>query len=306
MLEAAAGVPVNVSNRVGGAGVTGHSAGAQANPDGYTILTITVEVAMMHWRGLTDVSYKDYAPLCLFNRDPSALFVRADSDWQTLEDLRRHLEAQPESLRASGTALGGIWHLGCAGALVAMNLKPDAVVWVPSTGSAPALQELISGGIEIVCCSLPEARTLREGGKVRALGVMAEQRLTLFPDVPTLRDLGYDWSIGGWRGLALPRGTPPEVVARVGKVVGSVAGGQEFQTFLRNSGFGVNFEDAQVFAETLKREDRALGALLDAAIGKSTNEHAPGPWFFPILLSVGLAFFGLAIGIGQLRATPKR
>ena len=212
-LEAAAGVPVNVSNRVGGAGVTGHSAGAQANPDGYTILTITVEVAMMHWRGLTDVSYEDYAPLCLFNRDPSALFVRADSDWQTLEDLRRHLEAQPGSLRASGTALGGIWHLDCAGALVAMNLKPDAVVWVPATGSAPALQELISGGIEIVCCSLPEARTLREGGKVRALGVMAEQRLTLFPDVPTLRELGYDWSIGGWRGLALPRGTPPEVVA---------------------------------------------------------------------------------------------
>ena len=60
---------------------------------------------------------------------------------------------------------------------------------------------------------------------------------------------------------------------RVGKVVGSVAGGQEFQTFLRDSGFGVNFEDAQVFAETLKREDRALGALLDTAIGKSTNEH---------------------------------
>ena len=113
-LEAAAGVPVNVSNRVGGAGVTGHSAGAQANPDGYTILTITVEVAMMHWRGLTDVTYEDYAPLCLFNRDPSALFVRADSDWPTLADLRAPLEDHPDSLRASGTALWGIWHLACA------------------------------------------------------------------------------------------------------------------------------------------------------------------------------------------------
>ena len=304
-LEEATGVPVNVINRTGGAGVTGHSAGARASRDGYTLLTVTAEIAMMHWRGLTNVSYRDYEPVCLFNRDHTALFVRSDSEWKTLEDLRRSVESSPGKLRASGTALGGSWHLGCAGALIAMNLAPDSIVWVPSTGASPALQELISGGIEIVSCSLPEGRALLEGGEVRALTVMAPERLALFPDVPTLRELGYDWSLGAWRGIALPGGTPPEIVSKVTEVVAAVAGGEKFQTFIHESGYGVAFEDAATFAKTLETDDRVFGELLGRIIGESTNEDAPGPWFFPIVLGIGLVVFGLSIGIGSRAKTPS-
>lgn len=296
-LERETGVPVNVINRIGGGGVTGHSAGARANPDGYTVLTITTEITMMHWRGLTDVSYRDYTPLCLFNRDAAALIVRGDAPWKNLKELRDHIESHPGELRASGTALGGIWHLGCIGALLAMDFSSDFVVWVPSHGAAPAMQELLSGGIHIVCCSLPEARSLLESGDAKALGVMAEERVAQFPDVPTLREQGVDWTLGGWRGFALPRSAPPEVAAKVREVVSRVAGGESFQEFLRTSGFGVSFEDADAFANTLERDDRTSGRLIEKSLKGPSDEDqkVPGPWFFPLVLASGLVLLGFGL-----------
>ena len=69
-------MPVNVVNRTGGSGVVGHSAIATAAPDGYTLGIITVEIGMMHWQGLTELTYKDYTPLALMNEDPAGLQVR--------------------------------------------------------------------------------------------------------------------------------------------------------------------------------------------------------------------------------------
>src|SRR5918996_5513333 len=81
LMEAELGVPVNVVNRTGGSGVVGHSAIATAEPDGYTLGVVTVEVNMMHWQGLTELTYEDYTPIALYNADPAGLQVRADSEW---------------------------------------------------------------------------------------------------------------------------------------------------------------------------------------------------------------------------------
>ena len=75
VLERDLGVPVNVVNRTGGSGVVGHSAIATAAPDGYTLGIITVEIGMMHWQGLTELSYKNYTPLALMNEDPAGIQV---------------------------------------------------------------------------------------------------------------------------------------------------------------------------------------------------------------------------------------
>ncbi|HZB39072.1 MAG TPA: tripartite tricarboxylate transporter substrate-binding protein, partial [Beijerinckiaceae bacterium] len=73
------GVPVSVVNRTGGSGVVGHSAIATAAPDGYTLGIVTVEIGMMHWQGLTELTSENYTPLALVNEDPAAVTVRADS-----------------------------------------------------------------------------------------------------------------------------------------------------------------------------------------------------------------------------------
>ena len=142
LLEEELGQPVNVVNRTGGSGVVGHSAIATAEPDGYTIGLITVEIAMMHWQGLTELTPENYTALGQVNLDPGGLMVSADSEYGTAADLLAAIkEQEPGTFSASGTGQGGIWHLGLAGWLLSEGLEADRVTWVPSQGAAPGLPE---------------------------------------------------------------------------------------------------------------------------------------------------------------------
>src|SRR4051812_26088997 len=114
LLEKDLGQPINVVNRTGGSGVVGHQAIAGAAPDGYTIGLITVEISMMHWQGLTDLSGASYTPIGLVNIDPAGLQVRADAPYKTAMDLVNAVKANPGKFKASGTGQGGIWHLAVA------------------------------------------------------------------------------------------------------------------------------------------------------------------------------------------------
>jgi tripartite-type tricarboxylate transporter receptor subunit TctC len=205
LLEQDLGVPVNVVNATGGDGVTGHSRGALARPDGYTMTLVTVEIASLHWRGMTNISPHDFAAVGLVNRDAAAVFVRADAPWRDLKALEAAIRAAPRELRASGTSTAGIWHLATAGWLTTAGLKATDVTWVSIGGSAPSLQELAAGGLDLVMCSLPEAQALLSAGRVRSLGVMAETRLAQFADVPTFAEQGVAWRIETVRGLAVPK-----------------------------------------------------------------------------------------------------
>ena len=201
--------PVSVVNRTGGNGVVGHSAIAEATPDGYTIGLITVEIGMMHWQGLTKLNGASYTPLGLVNADPAGLQVRADSPYKTAKELVDAIKANPGKLKASGTGQGGIWHLSIAGMLKSLNIDPAAAPWVPSNGAAPGLQDLVAGGVDIVPCSIPEARSLIDAGKVKSLAIMDPNPPSLYPNVPPLKAaLGTDWSMAAWRGMAAPKGHP--------------------------------------------------------------------------------------------------
>jgi tripartite-type tricarboxylate transporter receptor subunit TctC len=265
LLKQELGVPVNVVNRTGGGGAIGHTAIATAKPDGYTIGMPTVEITMMHWMGLTEVTYKDLAPIALVNADPSAINVRTDSPWKTYEDLVAYVKANPGKLKDSGTGQGGIWHLGMAGWLKAIGLEPDAIHWIPSKGAAPALQDLMAGGIDMSTCSLPEAATLIEAGRVRPLAIMADERDPKFPDVPTLKEKGADWTCSAWRGVAGPKGLPSEIVTILAEAVAKVHKSKEFLDFMKNRGYGVRWLDAAAFAEFLAKADKEHGEVMRAA-----------------------------------------
>jgi tripartite-type tricarboxylate transporter receptor subunit TctC len=295
LLEQDLGVPVNVVNATGGDGVTGHSRGALARPDGYTLTLVTIEIATLHWRGMTSISTADFAPVGLINRDAGAIFVRADAPWRTLRDLEQAVREAPGKLRASGTATAGIWHLALAGWLSQVGLKPTDVIWVSIAGSAPSLQELLAGGIDFVSCSLPEAQALLAAGRIRSLGVMADARVPQFPDVPTLREQGVDWTLGTLRGLGAPRDTPPERVQVLAAAVRRVVEGEAYQTAMRRSGFTPAYEDPAQLQATLAETDQRLGALLgsDAFRGLATKQF--GPMFFPSVLGAALVLVSLGL-----------
>lgn len=300
LLEQDLGVPVNVVNATGGDGVTGHSRGALARPDGYTLTLVTIEIATLHWRGMTSISHRDFAPVGLVNRDAGAIFVRADAPWRTLRDLEQAIRREPRRLRASGTATAGIWHLALAGWLSAVGLKPTDVLWVSIAGSSPSLQELMAGGIDVVSCSLPEAQALLSAGRVRSLGVMADARLAQFPDVPTFREQGVDWTLGTLRGLGAPKDTPPERVRVLAEAVQRVVEGEAYQSAMKKAGFTPAYEGPAPLSVTLEEADRRLGALLRSEAFRGLEAQRFGPLFFPAVL-----LGGLALVAGALLATRR-
>jgi tripartite-type tricarboxylate transporter receptor subunit TctC len=263
LLEKELGQPVNVVNRTGGNGVVGHSAIASGAPDGYTLGMITVEISMMHWAGLTQLSPKDYTPIALLNIDPAGVTVRADAPYKTLDDLIKAVRANPGKFKASGTGQGGIWHLALAGMLKDLKLENSAVPWVPSNGAAPAMNDLAAGGIEMVTCSLPEARALIDAGKARPLAVMASQPSALYPNVPTLKAAtGSDWSIGAWRGIAGPKGLPADVQAKLGAALKKIYDSKDYQGFMASRGFGVIYADSKGFEQFMAKGDADMGNVM--------------------------------------------
>jgi len=257
--------PVNVVNRTGGNGVVGHSAIAEAPPDGYTIGLITVEIGMMHWQGLTKLTGASYTPLGLVNADPAGLQVRADAPYKTAKDLVDAIKANPGKLKASGTGQGGIWHLALAGMLKSLNVDPAAAPWVPSNGAAPGLQDLVAGGVDIVPCSIPEARSLIDAGKVRSLAIMDTNAPPLYPDLPPLKAaLGTDWKMGAWRGMAAPKGLPKDVEAKLVAAVKAAYDSKEFKEFMASRGFGVVYLPPAEFAAFMEKSTNDLGATMKA------------------------------------------
>jgi putative tricarboxylic transport membrane protein len=265
LLEKELKQPFNVVNRTGGSGVVGHDAIAKAAPDGYTIGLITVEITMMHHVGLTQLKHTDYTPIGLVNADPAAINVRADSPYKSVKDLLNAIKANPGKFKASGTGQGGIWHLAIAGLLKQQGIDPNALPWVPSNGAAPGMQDMVAGGVEVVPCSIPEARPMIDAGKARALAIMDANPPALYPNVPTLKkELGSDWAIAAWRVIAAPKGIPADAQKTLVAALKKVYDSKEYKDFMASRGFGVVYADPAGTAKFMAQSDQNLGAALKA------------------------------------------
>ena len=265
-LEKELGQPVNVVNRTGGSGVVGHSAIATAPADGYTIGMITVEISMMHWQGLTELTPSSYTPLALVNADPAGFTVRIDSPFKSVKEALDYARANPGKLKASGTGQGGIWHLALAGLMNDAKIPLSAIPWVPSNGAAPAMQDLVAGGVDIVTASLPEARPLIDAGKAMPLAVMDSKKSALFPSVPTMKEAaGSSWTVSAWRGIAGPKGMPADVQQRLVTAIKKIWDSKEFKDFATSRGFGMEWAPSAEFATFMAKGDADMGVVMKAA-----------------------------------------
>lgn len=265
LLEKELGQPVNVVNRAGGNGVVGHAALAASPADGYTLGMVTADIAMLHWVRLTPLTPRDFTPLALMNNDAAGVTVRADAPYKSLDDLLKAVRAQPGKLKASGTGQGGIWHLALAGMLKDLKIEPASVPWVPSSGAAQAMNDLMAGGVDFVTCSLPEARALIDAGKARPLTVMSEQPAALYPKVPTLKAAtGSGWTIGAWRGIGGPKNLPANVQARLAAALKKINDSKEYQSFMSSRGFNISYADARGYEQFMASRDAEMGAVMKA------------------------------------------
>jgi tripartite-type tricarboxylate transporter receptor subunit TctC len=265
LLESELKQPVIVVNRTGGSGVVGHQAIASAKPDGHTIGMITVEIAMMHHVGLTTLRHTDYTPIGLVNADPAGINVRVDSPYKSVKELLNAIKANPGKMKASGTGHGGVWHLAIAGLLKDQGIDPGALSWVPSSGAAPGLRDMVAGRVDVVPCSIPEARAMIDAGKVRALAVMDPNPPALYPKLPTLKaEIGSSWQMAAWRVIAAPKGIPTEVQRTLVLALKKVYDSRDYKDFMASRGFGVVWADPALTASFMEDSDKNLGAALKA------------------------------------------
>lgn len=267
LLERRLGQPINVVNRTGGAGVIGHSAIATAPNDGYSIGLVTVEIAMMNHMGLTDLTSADYTPLGLMNADSPAVTVSSNSEYKDIAALTAAIKASaPGTFKASGTSRGGIWHLALVGWMQSLGLAPDHVTWVPSEGSAPAMQDLIAGGVDLVTVSLGETKAMVDAGRALNLALMSQERMTSYPDLPTLKESGgVDYALATWRGVAGPKGLPPEIAKKLSDAMAEIAVDPEFVEFMNTRGFNISYLDPAAHEAMMAAADAQMAETLRAA-----------------------------------------
>lgn len=253
---------VVVENKTGGAGVTGMTAGMQAKPDGYTVTMITVELVTLPQMGLAPAdsfSHKNFKPIMLLNGDPSAITVKADSPWNTMDDFIKNAKANPGKVKVGNAGAGSIWHLGSLGLEKATGAK---FLHVPyQTGANDAVVALLGGHIDAVAVSPAEVATHVKAGKLKILGVAADKRQELFPDVKTYKEQRIDLSIGTWRGLAVPKDTPDDIVRILQDGFTKAANEDAFKTFLKNGSLGIDVRDSKGFAEKMEKEYAMFGDI---------------------------------------------
>lgn len=244
--EEAMGQPINVVNRTGGSGVVGHSAIMAGKADGYTLGACTSEITYFKTIGLADITPESYDLMSRLAIIPAGVTVAADSPYNSVSDVIA--AAKGGGLTSSGSGLGGPWHMAVAGMMKSAGGTAETVKFIPSKGGAPALQDLVSGGISMFTGSPIEARALADAGEVKILGIMSDDRSPAFPDVPTLKESGVDWSMTNWFSLCAPKGLPANVKAKILEAAKTAHGSAAVQDALAQRGITPLFDGADAFS----------------------------------------------------------
>ncbi len=181
--------PVIVNNKPGGGSTVGADFVVKGKKDGYTLLFANSNIYYAHAMNPADVPYNpltDLDPLCLAVSTPLTVAVNADAPWKTFQELVAYMKSNPGKVRASSTGVGGVGHFNIE---VLMNETGAPINMIPYKGASPAMTALMGGHVEMSVLSLSLIHPQLQAGKLRAL--LISKKTPEFPNVPTLKQLGY-------------------------------------------------------------------------------------------------------------------
>jgi tripartite-type tricarboxylate transporter receptor subunit TctC len=212
--ERVPGMRAIVSNRPGAGGQVGLEAVFNAAPDGYTLGATTFPAHnAMPMERQTRYRPLDFAFLANVVEDANAYFVRADSPFRTLGDLIEAAKARPGQISCASTGIGSDDHIFMLAFEAAARIPPT--VHTPFNGIAAIIPQLLGGHLDVVAANVGDAIALVREGKMRALAQAAASRGRYAPEVPTMRELGFDIVTAASRGIVGPSGMPPAAVAKL-------------------------------------------------------------------------------------------
>jgi tripartite-type tricarboxylate transporter receptor subunit TctC len=253
--------PIVVVNRTGGGGSVGLMEGANAKGDGYTVTFLPAELTTLPHLGLLPITYEAFKPIIQTNFDPSAITVRAEAPWQTVNEFLDYAKAHPGELKMGNAGTGSIWHL----AAVTMERETGVkFAHIPFEGGGPAVSALMSGFVDAVPVSPAEVKKYVDEGKLRTLAINADKRSEALPDVPTLEEeTGIHVNFTStWRGIAVPKDTPDEIVEQLAQVFIKGTEDKEFRDHMQMNGLGLLVTDGKDFAQQLKESHELFSKLI--------------------------------------------
>lgn len=249
-----------VVNRAGASGGVGWAELINARPDGYKLAIITVEITMIPHMGVVKFSADDVLPIARLNADPATIAVRTEAPYKTVEEFLAAARKAPGDLRVGNAGPGSLGHLAAA----ALEDKAGVQLnHVPFRGANPAVLDLLGGHIDAVAVTPVEVATYVQAGKIRPLAVMADKRIAAgWEQVPTLKERGIDLLVGGWRGLAAPKGTPPEALAVLREAMARTLREPALRETMAKQNMGEGYLDEANFKSLIARDNATFRELI--------------------------------------------
>jgi tripartite-type tricarboxylate transporter receptor subunit TctC len=248
--------PIIVENVTGAGGNIGVERVIRSEPDGYTLLLAPMGVLSVNptlYKGLTFDASKDLIPISLAYETGHLVVVNPALPVKSLAELADLIRSKPGKFSFGSGGLGTSTHL--YGEVFKMTAKGD-ILHVPYRGNGQALNDVIAGQIQIMFPQIASAASQAASGLVRPLAVTTDHRSALLPDVPTVVEAGMPELAGtSWGGIMAPRGTPPEIVARLNSAIVKVVNGSDVRS---------RFEAIGINARTSTPNE--LGSLIDAEL----------------------------------------
>ena len=260
--------PVVVVNKAGAAGAVGAQFASVAKPDGYTLLialvsiSSTPEVDKLFGRPTT-YTRDQFVGIARLNADPPLLAV--NGPWKTLKELVDDAKKRPGEITFASSGPYGASHLPLEMFLQAAGLK---MRHLPTTGGGPATTAVLGGHAQLWASPPALAAPHIEAGKMRALATWGAKRLAAFPDVPTLKELGYDVEYYIWTGLFAPRGVSAAVVQTLRDATRKAVEDPEFKSAMEKAKTPIAYQDADEFKAFWDRDAQRIAAVIQF-IGKT-------------------------------------
>jgi tripartite-type tricarboxylate transporter receptor subunit TctC len=263
-------VPIAVINVAGSGGAIGIRHVAEARPDGYTVGILGASLVASQYINPNANAVEDIDLIAFVGPDPAALQVRADTGIETLAEFIDEAQAQPSSIKNGNDAPGGVSHI--AATLLERTVDIELTL-VPYRGYAPTVSAVVSGEVQSATLPVHQLIDQHEAGDVKILGVMAEERHFMAPDVPTFREQGIDLVTGDWRAMYIPNGVPEDRRAFLEKLFVETMNDPEFQAAARQQSFFISPMGAADTQQFVADFDEALyPILLDADLVKARQK----------------------------------
>jgi len=253
------GQPFVISNNGGGGGSVAMAILAKEKPDGYHLAGCS-STSLIRIPQFRSVPYKleDFVPIMHFGAPPSGLVVKADSPWKTLKEFVEYAKKNPGKVTYSSMGIGSPMHLA-----MEYIAKQEGIQWthVPYPGSGPAFLAFLGGHVTAQSGSSESFPHVREG-TVRLLATHHEKRWKSFPDVPTLRELGYDFINESVFMFAAPKGTPPSIVKKLDEAFRKGMDDPEFIQAMGKLEIEVGYRNSEDLKKYLEEAYIRLGKMI--------------------------------------------